>query len=561
MKTGILLLLILSVTLEGRAGSPDTLRMPHDVSAAPHSNVKLPPVGMTIPAHRSLYENYDISRDSFPQNEPSVKFNARYPQNVVAAWRDFRTGVDPAVRRIGYSYSTDGGTTWSPSMLLPVIDTTHPRASDPVVSSDTLGNFYVATISITNANQNGEILIYKSTDRGQTFPVAYVAQGDTGTYEDKEWMICDLTKGISLYKNTLYLAWTRAQGPGQGVLSSKSTDGGVNWTPPLRMDQTTGGVGSTQAVGAGGELYTVWQWSSFSEDLIVFVRSTDGGETFTRDTIVAHGPSPLVPITPLNLTLPSIAADISNGPMRGNVYVVWSDARNGDPDIFLIKSTNSGLSWPTPIRVNDDSVGNGKLQCWPWIAANDSGQLAVLYYDARSTFDNSVVEAWLATSSDGGSTFRNRRLSSVATPSAWPNLDVRFGEYINVDYKGNRIVPVWTDERAGGYDMDIYTAIVDLSSSVRHVVSEVPTLPELGQNYPNPFNPTTRIKFQVPTISIVMLKVFDVLGREVATLVNEKLSSGSYSVQFVADHLASGVYFYRLQAGAYVETKRMLLLR
>ncbi|HMN18866.1 MAG TPA: T9SS type A sorting domain-containing protein [Ignavibacteriaceae bacterium] len=91
---------------------------------------------------------------------------------------------------------------------------------------------------------------------------------------------------------------------------------------------------------------------------------------------------------------------------------------------------------------------------------------------------------------------------------------------------------------------------------------------ELYQNYPNPFNPTTKIKFTIPSRTeyysvpqIVTLKVYDVLGNEVATLVNEEKAAGSYEVEFNAARLSSGIYFYKLQAENFVETKKMLLVK
>jgi hypothetical protein len=84
---------------------------------------------------------------------------------------------------------------------------------------------------------------------------------------------------------------------------------------------------------------------------------------------------------------------------------------------------------------------------------------------------------------------------------------------------------------------------------------------KLEQNYPNPFNPTTSIKYQIPTVAHVTLKVFDVLGREVATLVDGIEEPGYKSVRWNANDVASGLYFYRLQAGSFIETKKMLLLR
>ncbi|MBI2427923.1 MAG: T9SS type A sorting domain-containing protein [Ignavibacteriales bacterium] len=90
---------------------------------------------------------------------------------------------------------------------------------------------------------------------------------------------------------------------------------------------------------------------------------------------------------------------------------------------------------------------------------------------------------------------------------------------------------------------------------------KTPSRFELDQNYPNPFNPTTTITFSLPTRSFVSLKIFDALGREVSNLVFEELSAGAYSQQWNAAGFPSGVYFYRLQAGDFVETKKLILLK
>jgi hypothetical protein len=92
-------------------------------------------------------------------------------------------------------------------------------------------------------------------------------------------------------------------------------------------------------------------------------------------------------------------------------------------------------------------------------------------------------------------------------------------------------------------------------------ISDIPAHFSLDQNYPNPFNPTTTIKYQLPTQDYVTLKIFDVLGREVAILVNEVEEPGYKSVNFDAGKLPSGVYFYRIQAGTFVQTNKMLLMK
>jgi len=89
----------------------------------------------------------------------------------------------------------------------------------------------------------------------------------------------------------------------------------------------------------------------------------------------------------------------------------------------------------------------------------------------------------------------------------------------------------------------------------------IPLSFKLSQNYPNPFNPNTTIKYQIPVISFVIIKVYDVLGNEVSTLVNEEKPAGSYEVEFDGTELTSGIYFYRIEAGSFVETKNMTLLK
>ena len=91
--------------------------------------------------------------------------------------------------------------------------------------------------------------------------------------------------------------------------------------------------------------------------------------------------------------------------------------------------------------------------------------------------------------------------------------------------------------------------------------SQVPKRFDLCQNYPNPFNPSTTISFYLPSKSFVTLKVFDIMGREIATLINGELSAGDHIQQWIATNISSGIYFYRLHAGSFTQTKKLVLLR
>jgi hypothetical protein len=99
-------------------------------------------------------------------------------------------------------------------------------------------------------------------------------------------------------------------------------------------------------------------------------------------------------------------------------------------------------------------------------------------------------------------------------------------------------------------------------TNVEYNADNFPSEYELFQNYPNPFNPTTIISYQLPTSGFVTLKVFDILGNEVATLVNEEQTSGKYEVDFYGvKGQSSGVYIYQLRAGSFIQARKMLLLK
>jgi len=144
--------------------------------------------------------------------------------------------------------------------------------------------------------------------------------------------------------------------------------------------------------------------------------------------------------------------------------------------------------------------------------------------------------------------------------AAQPNAGVSVTVETAVSWDVDMGITSW-DQSKGNY-------IFLNSSNPVYAITEQ-NLPDdfiLYQNYPNPFNPSTKIKFTIPSnvkgqLSNVSLKVYDVLGNEVATLVNEYKPTGSYEIEFDARGLTSGIYFYKLQAGAFSETKKMILLR
>ena len=174
------------------------------------------------------------------------------------------------------------------------------------------------------------------------------------------------------------------------------------------------------------------------------------------------------------------------------------------------------------------------------------------YYNITWSTNWYMQSAKLEYSSDAGNTWNDIIDSLPPSPNAnylwlvpYINSDsclVRVGDY-----------PCYYDQ-SDDYFTITYPVTVGNEKNL-------PTEFLLSQNYPNPFNPSTTIYYQIPQLEFVTLKVYDILGREIVTLVNEEKPSGEYEVEFNGNNLPSGVYFYQLKAGSLIETKKMVLLK
>ena len=485
-----------------------------------------------------LFTNINLTVNSLSQNEPSVRILRTNPNIVVAAWRDFRLGISPPIRRIGYAYSTNGGSSWSAPLMLPDPLPNHATQSDPVLTNDGNGNIFLTSTSRDPSNTTGQTVVYRSTNNGVTF-TEYATAVASASFEDKEWITCDLNPS-SPYYNNLYITWTRI---GSGIRGIKSTNGGLNWSAPVNVGDNTAGQGSNVAVGTNNYVYVVWGQSG-----IKFDKSTNGGASYGTDFSLSTNQN--------QIGFPFICVDYSTHTSRGNVYVVWDDNRGGNYDVWFQRTTDAGTTWlGAPLRVNDVTTNDqykAAIQC------DTNGVLHVVYYDERTGIGQ--VNSYYAYSTDAGNTWVNQRLSDASFPLISVNADVRNGEYIGIDAFGGKIIPVWTDDRAGTPNQEIYTSN-NLVVGTPGISSELPAVFSLSQNYPNPFNPVTQISYEVPKTGFVSLQVYDVLGNSVKTIIEGTKNAGNYSVSFDASNLPSGVYFYTLIADGFRDTKRMVLIK
>lgn len=259
------------------------------------------------------------------------------------------------------------------------------------------------------------------------------------------------------------------------------------------------------------------------------------------------------------------AASNQNSPQltsdgNGGAIITWNELGTGipDPNIYAQRVNASGTAQWAINGMGVCLAASG--QGFPQLTSDGNGGAVITWQDART---NNIQDIYAQRIDSSGSSIWANDGVAVSTATFVQSFPVVLNDGIN------GMIIAWTDLRSdlSGQRHDVYTQRVRSNGTLGGVtgVNEnnnfLPTAFTLEQNYPNPFNPTTMIRYELPAPARVVLKVFDLLGRETATLVEGIENAGYKSVKFDASGLASGVYFFRLQSGSFVDTKRLLLLR
>ncbi len=501
--------------------------------------------------------------------------NGFYPEEPTICINPKNTNILVAGSNLSNFYhSSNGGLNW----INGTMTSSYTVWGDPAVIVDTSGNFYYFHLTNPGAVFIDRIVCQKSTDAGGTWSNGSYTGYNPPKGQDKAWGAVDFTHGPR--GNWIYVTWTQFDFYGtnnssdsSNILFSRSTDGGLTWDAAIgakRLNQKAGDCvdsdntmeGAVPCVGPNGEIYVCWAGTiSLNTPRLFFTKSTDGGTTWLPNNLII-GTQPggwdyFINGIYRSNGLPITCCDVSNGPNRGTVYVNYTDSiSTTDHDVKIIKSTNGGTTWSAPIRVNDDAAG--KEQFFSWMTIDQAtGFLYVVFYDRRNYTNNLTTDVFLAHSTDGGNTWVNERISAT---SFTPNSGEFFGDYTNVTAYNGHVRPIWARMDA---NTSVWTAIIDFPLGVNPVNNVIPKSFALHQNYPNPFNPTTKIRFDIPVRSAgeTTLKVYDQLGKEVASLLHENLSAGTYEINWDASEHASGVYYYTLAAGSFKQTKKMIITK
>lgn len=506
------------------------------------------------------FQNIRVSNvESKRPEEVTIAINRQNPQQIAAG------------ANIDYFYiSEDGGFTWIEQRL----NSTLGVWGDPSVIYDNNGDLYFAHLSNPDPLVGGywidRIVVQKSTDNGLSWNDGAGVGYRFPANQDKEWLAVDRTQ--SPFRNNIYLTWTEFDNYGSEsphdssrIMFSKSTDSGITWSESFAISDVSGNCidsdetveGAVPCVGPNGEIYVSWSGPLG----IVFDKSTDGGITFGEDIHVinlSQGWDFDVPGIYRCNGMPITACDNSNSQFKGDIYINWADqrSREGDTDIYLIKSTDGGESWTQFRKVNDDLTN--RHQFFTWMTIDQvSGYVYIVFYDRRNTQDV-YTDVYLARSTDGGNTFTNHKINSETFAT---NKGVFFGDYINIDAHNGKIYPIWTV--MNGIDLSVWMTVIDDSELITNVDEEYMIIDEyqLLQNYPNPFNPLTTISFIVPEDQYVKISIYDLSGSKIDVLTDRYYKKGIYEINFDATKLSSGTYYYTMNAGKFNSSKKMILIK
>nr|HMS65109.1 SBBP repeat-containing protein [Ignavibacteria bacterium] len=456
---------------------------------------------------------------------------------VDASGNVYVTGVNNTGVQMTVKYNSAGAQQWLKELGVPVGSPAGPGRGKSPIDVDASGNIYVGGSRRFGSGQNSSYLLTKYNSNGDSVW--------TRTYKGTHFL-AGLGSGIVCIKvdgNFIYVTGKSFDmNPDLTLATTIKYDlgGVVQW---LRKDTLING--SDEVVGmeidpSGNVIVTC----NYAFDIITFKYNTAGARLWKKSYTGIAGD--------YYDQVTGLSVDPS-----GNIYLTGVSARTtagGGEDFLTLKYDPSGnLLWD---RFHNGTFGDGDYS--KGITADASGNVYItgMSFETGFNFDYTTIkydtdgtEKWKIRY-DGG--FTNRRDEPIA---------------LALDPVGNVIV---TGISSRGTNFEDYATIkYSQTVGVNQISSNTPERFSLSQNYPNPFNPSTNLEFGISNLGFVSLKVYNSLGNEVKTLVNEVKPAGIYEVEFNAGDLPSGVYFYKLvvspsnslTAGEFSETKKMNLIK
>ncbi|MEO5719648.1 MAG: sialidase family protein, partial [Chthoniobacterales bacterium] len=356
-------------------------------------------------------------------NEPSIAVDPTNGNKITIGWRQFDS-VASNFRQAGWSYTTNGGTSWT----FPGVLENNVFRSDPVLGSDASGSFFYLSLLNTFFDT-----MWRSLDGGMSWSNLAPAKGG-----DKQWFTIDTTNSSG--RGFQYQCWSTSGNNYGGRQFTRSTDGGLTWLNPINIPNSP--IWGTLDVDSNGTLYlggvnggTGQPWcerSSNAKDSSVtptFDQSTPvnlGGSIGFSESINPEGLSGQV----------FLAVDRSGTSTNNNVYmmasVIPTGANNGT-DVMFVRSTDAGHTFSAPVRVNDDPVNHNKWHWFGTLAVAPNGRIDSVWLDTRNAANNTDSQLFYSYSTDGGITWApNVAVSNSFNPFlGYPNQS-KLGDYLTI---------------------------------------------------------------------------------------------------------------------------------
>ncbi len=356
-------------------------------------------------------------------NEPSIAVDPTNGSKITVGWRQFNS-VASNFRQAGWSYTTNGGTSWT----FPGVLENNVFRSDPVLHSDASGGFFYLSLLETFFDT-----MWRSLNGGMSWTNLAPAKGG-----DKQWFTIDKTNSIG--RGFQYQCWSTSGNNYGGRQFTRSTDGGLTWLNPINIPNSpawgTPDVDSNGTLFIGGvNLGTGQAWCERSSN----AKDSAVTPTFDQSTPVNLGGSIGFSelINPVGLSgQVFLAVDRSGTSTNNNVYmlasVIPTGANNGT-DVMFVRSTDAGHTFSTPVRVNDDPVNHNKWHWFGTLAVAPNGRIDSVWLDTRNAANNTDSQLFYSYSTDGGTTWApNVAVSGSFNPFlGYPNQS-KLGDYLTM---------------------------------------------------------------------------------------------------------------------------------
>ena len=387
-------------------------------------------------------------------NEPSIAVDPTDGNKMTIGWRQFNS-VQSDFRQGGWGFTTDAGVTWT----FPGILENNVFRSDPVLDSDDTGNFSYLSLRETFFDD-----IWRSINGGSSWTRLTFGDVSGG---DKQWFTIDRTNGTG--HGFQYQLWSTSGNNWGGRQFSRSTDNGATWMNPIFLPSSP--VWGTLDVDSNGNLF-VGGAANFSSPFWC-LRSTNAQNpavtpTFDQVTQVSLGGSLVFgdTINPGGLGgQVFLAVDRSGGPTNNNVYLVASVQPTGfstGTDVMFVRSTDGGLTFSAPHRINDDPINHNKWHWFGTLAVAPNGRIDSVWLDSRNAANNTDSQLFYSFSTDGGVTWApNVAASASFTPFEGYPVQNKIGDYITIvsDNTGGNVAYPATfnfNPSSGQHEQDVY---------------------------------------------------------------------------------------------------------